>query len=210
VPMGIETVAVGGVNLILPQATMDSLLSKTEIEVTPYVYLNSSDPMATQTSIEDRKDSNIHVFNVYQQRQQDEQLIMLMSVFTYGFITLISFISIANIINTISTSISLRKREFAMLRSVGMTPKGFNKMVQYESIFYGVNALLYGLPISVLVMIGIHRSAGFTFEYGFQLPWMSILFVIVVIFLIVGSAMLYSISKIKNENIIESLKQENI
>jgi putative ABC transport system permease protein len=210
VPMGIETVAVGGVNVIVPQATMDSLLAHAAIEVTPYVYLNSSDPMATQTAIEDRKDSNVHVFNVYQQRQQDEQMIMLMSVFTYGFITLISFISIANISNTISTSISLRKREFAMLRSVGMTPKGFNKMVQYESIFYGVKALTYGLPISVLVMFGIHRSAGYTFEYGFQLPWMSILFVIVVIFLIVGSAMLYSISKIKNENIIESLKQENI
>ena len=210
VPMGIDTVAIGGVNLIVPQATMDSLLANTDIEVTPYVYLNSSDPMATQTAIEDRKDSNIHVFNVYQQRQQDEQMILLMSVFTYGFITLISLISIANIFNTISTSISLRKREFAMLRSVGMTPKGFNKMVQYESIFYGVKALLYGLPISVLVMFGIHRSTGYTFEYGFQLPWMSILFVIVVIFLIVGSAMLYSISKIKNENIIDSLKQENI
>ncbi|MEH7248187.1 FtsX-like permease family protein [Neobacillus niacini] len=137
-------------------------------------------------------------------------MIMLMSVFTYGFITLISLISIANIFNTISTSISLRKREFAMLRSVGMTPKGFNKMIQYESIFYGVKALTYGLPISVLVMFGIHRSTGYTFEYGFQLPWMSIFFVIVVIFLIVGSAMLYSISKIKNKNIIESLKQENI
>jgi putative ABC transport system permease protein len=210
VPMGIQTVAVGGLDLIVPQATMDSLLANTDIEVTPYVYLKSSDPMATQTAIEDRKDSSIHVFNVYQQRQQDEQMIMLMSVFTYGFITLISFISIANIFNTISTSISLRKREFAMLRSVGMTPKGFNKMVQYESIFYGVNALLYGLPISVLVMFGIHRSAGYTFEYGFELPWLNILFVIVVIFLIVGSAMLYSISKIKNENIIESLKQENI
>jgi putative ABC transport system permease protein len=210
VPMGISTVAIGGVNLIVPQATMDTLLADTEIEGTPYVYLNSSDPMATQTAIEDRKDSNVHVFNVYQQRQQDEQMIMLMSVFTYGFITLISFISIANIFNTISTSISLRKREFAMLRSVGMTPKGFNKMIQYESIFYGVKALTYGLPISVLVMFGIHRSTGYTFEYGFQLPWMSILFVIVVIFLIVGSAMLYSISKIKNENIIESLKQENI
>ena len=83
-------------------------------------------------------------------------------------------------------------------------------MIHYESIFYGLKALLYGLPLSVLVMIGIHRSIGYTFEYGFRLPWMSILFVIVVIFLIVGSAMLYSISKIKNENIIESLKQENI
>ncbi|MEH7253394.1 FtsX-like permease family protein [Neobacillus niacini] len=208
VPMGIDTVGIGGVNLIVPQTTMDSLLANTDIEVTPYVYLNSSDPMATQTAIEDRKDSNVHVFNVYQMRQQDEQMIMLMSVFTYGFITLISLISIANIFNTISTSISLRKREFAMLRSVGMTPKGFNKMVQYESIFYGVKALTYGLPISVLVMFGIHRSTGYTFEYGFQLPWMSIIFVIIVIFLIVGSAMLYSISKIKNENIIESLKQE--
>ena len=91
-----------------------------------------------------------------------------------------------------------------------MTPKGFNKMIHYESIFYGVKALAYGLPISVLVMLGIHRSIGHTFEYGFSLPWMHILFAIIVIFLIVGSAMLYSISKIKNENIIENLKQENI
>jgi putative ABC transport system permease protein len=73
-----------------------------------------------------------------------------------------------------------------------------------------VKALVYGLPISVLVMFGIHRSLDYTFEYGFRLPWISILFVIVVIFFIVGSAMLYSISKIKNQNIIEELKQENI
>ena len=141
---------------------------------------------------------------------KQNRLIMMMSIFTYGFITLISLISIANIFNTISTSISLRKREFAMLRSVGMTPKGFNKMIHYESIFYGVKALAYGLPISVLIMYGIHRSLDYTFEYGFSLPWTSILFVIVIIFIIVGSAMLYSISKVKNENIIDSLRQENI
>lgn len=209
VPMGISTASLGGINLIVHEATLD-LLGIAPEAVSTYVYLNSTDPMPTQTAIEDREETNIHIYNVYQRRQQDEQMIMLMSVFTYGFITLISLISVANIFNTISTSISLRKREFAMLRSVGMTPKGFNKMIHYESIFYGVKALLYGLPISVLVMLGIHQSIGYTFEYGFSLPWMSILFVIVVIFLIVGSAMLYSISKIKNENIIDSLKQENI
>lgn len=209
VPMGIQTVSLGGLNIVVPEATMDALVNP-EIDVSTYVSLKSSDPMATQTEIEERMDSSIHVFNVYQQRQQEEQMILLMSVFTYGFITLISLISIANIFNTISTSITLRKREFSMLRSVGMTPKGFNKMVHYESIFYGVKALGYGLPISVLVMFGIHRSVGYTFEYEFSLPWMSILSVIVVIFLIVGSAMLYSISKIRNDNIIESLKQENI
>ncbi|WP_042144546.1 FtsX-like permease family protein [Paucisalibacillus sp. EB02] len=206
VPMGVSTASLGGVNVIIPQSTMDEL----DMEVTPYIYLNSSDPLATQAAIEERSEANIHVFNVYQQRQQEEQMVLLMSIFIYGFITLISLISIANIFNTISTSISLRKREFAMLRSVGMTPKGFNKMINYESIFYGVKALAYGLPISVLIMFGIHYSVGYTFEYGFRLPWMAILFVIVMIFLIVGSAMLYSISKIKKENIIESLKQENI
>lgn len=209
VPMGVHTVSLGGVNIIVSEDTMDQLAIASE-GVNPYVYLKSSDPMATQAAIEDREDTNVHVYNVFQQRQHEEQLIFLMSVFTYGFITLISLISIANIFNTITTSITLRKREFAMLKSVGMTPKGFNKMIHYESIFYGVKALAYGLPISVLVMLGIHRSIGHTFEYGFGLPWMHILFVIIVIFLIVGSAMLYSIAKIKNENIIENLKQENI
>ena len=209
IPVGIQTSSLGGLNLIVPEETMDHL-GIAQDAVTSYVYLNSTDPLATQTAIEAQNDMNVHVYNVYQQRQQEEQMILLMSVFTYGFIILISFISIANIFNTISTSISMRKREFAMLRSVGMTPKGFNKMIHYESIFYGVKALVYGLPSSILVMLAIHRSTSYTFEFGFNLPWMSILFVIVMIFLIVGTAMLYSISKIKNENIIESLKQENI
>ncbi|WP_138417201.1 ABC transporter permease [Aquibacillus sediminis] len=209
VPMGVSTSVIGGLTMVVHEDAIDQLTTE-QLNVNTTIFLNTTDPMATQESIEELEEDNIHVYNVYQRRQQEEQMILFMSVFTYGFITLISLISIANIFNTISTSISLRKREFAMLRSVGMTPKGFNKMINYESIFYGVKALLYGLPISILVMFGIHHSLGFTFEYGFSLPWLSILFVIVVIFLIVGSAMLYSISKIKNENIIESLKQENI
>lgn len=208
-PIGVSPASLGGISLIIPETMLDQLGISKEL-VNPYIYLNTTDPMATQTAIEDLKDPNIYTFNVYQQRQRGEQMVLLLSVFTYGFIALISLISIANIFNTISTSISLRKREFAMLRSVGMTPTGFNKMIRYESIFYGIKALSYGLPISILVMFGIHRSVGNTFEYGFQLPWISILIAVIFIFVIVGTAMLYSTSKIKNENIIESLKQENI
>ncbi|WP_142829717.1 ABC transporter permease [Planococcus soli] len=208
VPMGVQQTGLGGLTIIVPKKTFDQL-DFTEEERSTSIYANSSDPMATQAVIEEQNDTNIQIYNIYQQRQQEEQMIILMSVFTYGFIALISLISIANIFNTISTSISLRKREFAMLRSVGMTPKGFNKMIRYESLFYGGKALAYGLPISIAVMLVMHRSLGYTFQYEFSLPWMSILFTIVVIFLIVGAAMLYSIIKIKNANIIESLKQEN-
>ncbi len=210
-PMGIRTLGLGGLNIIVSEQVMDQLTRDHKTNtIQTYLYLNSSDPMATQQEIEELKENNIYVVNKYQQRQKEEQMIMLMSVFTYGFIALITLISIANIFNTISTSISLRKREFAMLKSVGMTPKGFNKMINYESIFYGMKSLLYGLPISVVVMYLIHKGLGNSFTYEFSLPWLSIGYVIVAVFIIVISAMLYASSKVKKENIIDALKQENI
>ena len=36
-----------------------------------------------------------------------------------------SLVAVANIFNTISTNLFLRRREFAMLRSAGITQKGF-------------------------------------------------------------------------------------
>ncbi|MBT2712898.1 FtsX-like permease family protein [Pseudomonas sp. ISL-88] len=210
-PMGIMTEWAGGLNIISSKQVMDQLIyDKVKGEIQRYLFLKSSDPMKTQQEIEEMKDDNLYVQNIYQYRKQNEQMIMLMSVFSYGFIALISVISIANIFNTISTSISLRKREFAMLKSVGMTPKGFNKMMNYESIFYGMKSLIFGLPISFAVMYLIYRSMMNKFSYGFTFPWMSIIYVIAVVFVIVISAMLNSSAKIKKENIIDALKQESI
>lgn len=210
-PIGVHTASVGGLNLIVSEQVFNQLINDSMSNQIQYrLNLNSTDPLATQQAIQDMKETNLYVHNVYKNKQQSEQMILLMSVFTYGFIALITLISIANIFNTISTSISLRKREFAMLKSVGMTPKGFNKMINYESIFYGIKSLLYGLPISIVIMYLIHRSMMNSFSYGFKLPWLSILYVIVAVFIIVSSAMLYSSSKVKKENIIDALKQENI
>lgn len=207
-PAGVSTSYLGNLDLIVPMDALDEL-GFIVGDTYPSITLSTSDPMKTETEILEINEAGIDISNVFQRRQQQEQMVLLMQVFTYGFITLISLISIANIFNTISTSIQLRKREFAMLRSVGMTPKGFNKMIRYESLFYGVKALAYGLPISFAAMVAMHFALGQTFDYGFIVPWGSVAFVIVVIFLIVGAAMLYSIAKIKNDNIIESLKQEN-
>ncbi|MFX3631281.1 MAG: FtsX-like permease family protein [Candidatus Pristimantibacillus sp.] len=216
VPMGVYSTGLGGLNIIISEEALDRLFPNT-VTISPNnmntqtrIYLKSADPMATQQQIEEMKESNIYIHNMYQIRQQDGQMILLMSVFTYGFILLITAISIANIFNTTSTSISLRKREFAMLKSVGMTSKGFNKMINYESIFYGVKSLLYGLPISVIVMYFIHKALMNSFSYSFVLPWMSMIYVVIAVFIIVISAMLYSSSKVKKENIIDALKQDSI
>ncbi|KKO53172.1 ABC transporter permease [Paenibacillus sp. DMB20] len=211
VPMGMNMTGLGGLNMIVSERVMNLLADDEDLaNVSTYLHLKSTEPMRTQQEIEEMHETNLNVNNVYQSRKSEEQQILLMSVFSYGFIVLISAISIANIFNTISTGLSLRKREFAMLKSVGMTQKGFAKMMNYESIFYGAKSLMFGLPVSFVLMVLIYRAFANKFSYGFTLPWMSILSVIVAVFAIVGSAIVYSGAKVKKENIIDALKQENI
>lgn len=207
--MGMSQTGVGGLNIIVSERIMNQLADHEELaNVQTYLHLKSTKPMRTQQEIEEMHETNLNVYNVYQSRKGEEQQMLLMSVFSYGFIVLITAISIVNIFNTISSGLSLRKREIAMLKSVGMTPKGFVKMMNYESIYYGVKSLLIGLPFSFVVMVLIYRAFGNKFSYGFTLPWLSILSVIVSVFAIVGSAMVYSGVKVKKENIIDALKQE--
>ncbi len=119
-----------------------------------------------------------------------------------------TLICIANILNTVTTNIRLRRREFAMLRSVGMTPRSFNRMIAFESIFYGLKALLWGLPISVLIAWLLYRSSQDVFAFGFALPWKSYVVAVIAVFVIVGATMLYSTVRVKKENIVDVLKRQ--
>lgn len=153
---------------------------------------------------------DLHIENVKEQIQAQRNLKLIINIFLYGFIALISAIGIANIFNTISTNINLRRREFAMLKSIGMTDKGFKKMLDLECFFYGTKALLYGLPIGIGICYLINQGFGNLIEFAFSLPWSSIIISIVAVYLVVFITMLYSSSKIKKENIIDVLRDENI
>ena len=153
--------------------------------------------------------SNNAVYDYAESAAQQRSMFMIITVFSYGFIILISLIAIANVFNTISTNIQLRKREFAMLKSTGMTPKGFRVMMCYECLLYGVKSLLFGLPVSLLVTYRIYRSVSAGWATGFYVPWYSLFIAIGSVFLVVGSTMIYSMHKIGRENIMDHLKNEN-
>ena len=104
----------------------------------------------------------------------------------------------------------LRQREFAMLQSVGMTPKGFRKMVRFESLFYALKTLLYGLPFSFVIMALLQLALGRSFDIPFQMPWLALLCVVAGVLAIVGLTMLYASAKLKKGNMIDTLKNENI
>ena len=155
-------------------------------------------------------DISLNVQNVKEEMQSQRNLKMIINIFLYGFIALISAIGIANIFNTISTNLNLRRREFAMLKSIGMTDKGFKKMLDLECFFYGTKALLFGLPIGIGICYLINQGFGNLIEFAFSLPWNSIIISIIAVYLVVFITMLYSSSKIKKENIIDVLRDENI
>lgn len=150
------------------------------------------------------------VYNIQSMMQTNRNLLLIVDVFSYGFIILISLISVANVFNTISTNVSLRRREFAMLKSVGMTPGGFNRMINFECLFYGLKALLFGLPVSVFVCWLISEAVGQGVALGFQLPWSAFIIAIAAVFLVVFVTMMYAMSKVRRENIVDALKNENL
>lgn len=148
-----------------------------------------------------------YVSDYIEQMKSMNAIAFVLQVFVYGFIALITLITIANIINTISTGIAMRRKEFAMLKSVGTTPKGFRKMVMLESVFYGLKALVFALPISVLISVLMNKTVASN-AIPFELDWKLYLAVILAVFVIVGLSMLYSVSKLKNDSIIKTLKEE--
>lgn len=79
--------------------------------------------------------SNYNLYNANEIFEQNRNIVFVVDVFTYVFVFMISLIATANVFNTISTNIKLRKREFAMLRSVGMSDRDFNKMMNFECAF---------------------------------------------------------------------------
>lgn len=135
----------------------------------------------------------------------------LMAIFLYGFITVITLIGITNIFNTITTNINLRRGEFAILKSVGMTSYEFNRLINLETVFYSLKSLLIGIPlgvgISYLIYIAFSEgSREFQYEFPFGGVFISILAVFILVFIIMN----YSIKKVNKQNIIESIRNENI
>jgi len=149
--------------------------------------------------------------NVYTMVEQYRSITFVIDVFTYVFVIMISLIAVANVFNTISTNIKLRRRELAMLRSVGMADRDFNQMMNFECIFYGMRTLLFGLPIAGILSWLIY--AGFVaveqidnFDYVF--PWGSMAISVFSVLFIVFITMRYAIHEIKKENIIDALRDE--
>lgn len=154
---------------------------------------------------------SFYVSNLDKQMRDEKSLFTLLGVFAYGLIVVIALIGITNIINTLSTGMELRSREFATLRSIGMTDKQFAGMVRLESVFISVKALVIGVPLGILIsyllcVIMNRMDSAIIYEP----PYKAIILCIVVVIMLIYAIMKLSMTKLRHNNIIETIKNENL
>ena len=175
------------------------------------VYFDSTNASKLQDDIDKiLQDERYYIDNKEENVRIMRNLILLIGIFLYGFITVITLISVTNIFNTITTSMELRKPEFAMLKSVGMTSKEFNRMIRLESIFVCIKSLIFGIPIGLAISYVIYLLLSQNEDLKFEIPFNGIIISSIFVLLLISILMKYSISKINKQNTIETIRNENI
>ena len=213
-PMGYESCYTEGGYLFVSEDYPVVTKDKSELN-SGSLCIDAQKPSEIENKLTDLKKEgeefeDIMITNLAEYADQQKRIIILVSIFLYGFIAVITLIGVTNIFNTITTNMILRSKEFANLKSIGMTTKEFNKMIKLESIMYGAKSLLIGIPIGLFGSYEIFKSFTNSIDFGFIVPWQAIIISVIFVFIIVGLTMKYSLNKINKQNIIETIRQDNI
>ncbi len=184
---------------------LDNIGTSYIIKATDYNNLDKIGEDLTKTNR-----NSISYTNITKSMQLEKNIVLVVKILMYGFIGLIVLIGITSVFNTITTSMALRRREFAVLRSIGLTNKGFNRILYFETLFIGLKAIIYGIAVSLIIIYLIHNSLSQVSSRSIYIPFTSFIIAIIAVFLIVFLTMIYSSRKIKKDNILEQIRQENI
>lgn len=155
--------------------------------------------------------NDYRIDNIGARQKMVNNLLLLIQIFAYGFMTVMTLIALTNVFNAISSNVYSRQTEFASLISLGMSSRQMNLMSFYESLILGIKALFWGISIGLasnyLIFIGMKSSIE---AMTYQIPWIALLVSILTTFIIIFLIMKYSVGKIKSQNIIATIRNENI
>lgn len=174
----------------------------------------SSQPYALENELTQLQSQHpagtIYKSNIRALKDRQNQLSLFLNIFLYGFVVLILLVSSANIYNTISTGIALRRREFAMLKSIGITPHAFRTMIRMELLQYLGRTMLFGIPLSFLIIYGVYSILQHNFAFSFTFPWQGLLFILCLLAILLFASMQLALHAMKSDNLMETIRQESI
>ena len=153
-------------------------------------------------------DPGMKVINNIDNNRKEKSTILMLEILVYGFVIVVSLIGCVNIINTITTNIILRRREFAALKSIGLTQGGLKKMITLEGLLYGIMGTIFGSIIGSGLSYVMFKGMMTVRELRWGIPWNAVIIAGTAALAISYLAILAPLSRIKKENLIEVIRED--
>ena len=207
-PLGVKA-SYNDVKLVVSEKSIDRYNPGDDIVL--YIKTDKSEMVYEKIELLVKKHEGVYVENKDREYRTSKILIRLIRIFLYGIMIMISVVGLTNIFNTVSTSISLRMREYAIFKSIGMDSKQFNKMVRLESLFY----LGYSLILGIFLGICLSYFAYFVLtrrveEVSYVFPYKGIIYSVLIVSGLIFMIMRYSLRMIDKNSLMSVIRQDNI
>ncbi len=200
----------GGISILIPESRISEFhaeITNKEIMIQSPNYANiqkrTTDYLTSVGLTED-----VSLFNSAESYESQRNLAAMIKLFSTSFLILLTVISCANVLNVITTSLNMRKREFAVLRSVGMTVNKLFVVLCIENLQNGLIAVLIGgiasLPLCYLLYKSIVVGAAIKFVFPIEAYLIASLAMLAMMFI----ASLYGLWKIKKGNVITDIRND--
>ncbi len=151
-------------------------------------------------------------FNDYiEQRDSNQMIATVVNVFCLLFAVILALIAMANVFNTVTNSLILRRREFAVMKSVGLSNRQFRAMVAEECAAWCIRGLVPGVLLSLLVSFLLWQViSGSLSGLPFTLPWNYVALAAAMTVVAVGASVAYGMHRCRADNVVEALRADAV
>ena len=147
--------------------------------------------------------------NVADAKLQSRLMATTVNTFIFLFAVITGLIAVANVFNTLANALILRRREFAVLRSIGMGGRAFRRMIAYECASYALHGFLIGFALAALASVGLYQAMALSYStYEFQLPLPQIGISLVVVLAVILVSVAYALRRCSSSNVVEALRTD--
>lgn len=188
---------------------------------TMYAYLSfaAEQPRSIEAKMDAMIDSDLsgtewyrtYLNNNAENDRQARVMYETIQLFINCFIAITTAIAVANVFNTLANSIILRRREFAMLKSIGMGNRAFWRMIALECASYALRGLIIGLVLGAGVTFMVFQAMSLSFAgLDFEMPLGWVLGAIGLVVGVLALSTLYALRKSSAGSIVQTLREDAV
>lgn len=143
------------------------------------------------------------------QEQSMAMMVTVVNLFCFLFSFILTLIALANVFNTMTNGLILRKREFAVMESIGMGARQFRSMIGCECIGYGLRGLIPGIIVSFGVSYLLYMALGISMRgLPYTPPWMYLVLGCGLVIVVMAASVLYGLHRCRKGDIVDALRME--